>query len=121
MESVSIDQILQLVFNLSLAAPGVAALIAVLISIGKMFGFVKDGYAPLALNILNTLFALAIGVVVVFFPSVNFGGLDAFLKSLSGTLTAFLPVLAILVRWLAPQVYNAFRGFPLLGYTHTKG
>lgn len=120
MEVTTIEQIVLLIFSLSVAAPGAAALIVVLINVLKMFGVVKDGQAPLFTNIFNILVALAIGILAVWFPNVGWDSLDAFLQSLSGTLTAFLPLLAILVKWLAPLFYKAIRGTPLLGYTHTR-
>lgn len=119
MDSPTIEFLLQLIFNLSLAVPGGAALIVVLISIGKMLGWVKDEHSQVAVNILNVLFALVIGVLAIFFPTVNIPGLDAFLQSLAGTLTAFLPLLAILIRWLAPYFYKAVRGVPLIGFSYS--
>jgi len=119
METVTIESLLYLIFALTVAAPGATALVVVLVNILKMFGVVKDGAAVLWTNILNVLFAVTLGVLAFFFPAVNIGGLDEFLNSLSGTLTAFLPLLAILVKWLAPLMYGAVRGVPLLGYTHS--
>lgn len=116
----TIENIVKLVFGLAVAAPGAAALVVVLVNIGKMLGWVKDDKAGVAVNVLNVLFAVVLGVLALFFPSVNIGGLDDFLNGLSGTLTAFLPLLAILVKWLAPFFYGAVRNVPLLGYSHSK-
>lgn len=116
----TIENLVQLLFHLAVAAPGSAALIVVLISLGKMLGIVKDGKSPQWVNILNVVFALLLGVLATFFPTVNIGGLDAFLQSLAGTLTAFLPLLAILVKWLAPLFYGAVKDVPLLGFSYSS-
>lgn len=116
METSTIETLVKLLFGLAIAAPGSAALVVVLVNILKMIGIVKDTQAGLAVNILNIAIAVILGVLALFFPAVNLGGLDEFLKSLSGTLTAFLPLLAILVKWLAPFFYNSVRGIPLIGY-----
>ena len=116
----SIEKLLELLFHLAIAAPGAAALIVILVNIGKALKWVKDDTAQLAVNILNVVFAVVIGVLATWFPTVNVGSLDALLESLAGTLTVFLPVLVILVKWIAPLFYGAVRGVPLLGYTHSK-
>lgn len=120
MDTPTIETLVKLLFGLVIAAPGSAALVVVLINILKMVGLVKDSQSKLAINILNVVIAIILGVLAFFFPHVNLGGLDDFLKSLSGTLTAFLPLLAILVKWLAPMFYDAVRGVPLLGYHFKK-
>lgn len=120
MATPTIETLVKLLFGLAIAAPGSAALVVVLINILKMIGLVKDTQSGLAVNILNVVIAIVLGVLALFFPNVNIGGLDEFLKSLSGTLTAFLPLLAILVKWLAPYFYGAIRGVPLLGYHFKK-
>lgn len=116
MENPTIEFLLGLLFNLALFAPGAGLLAVVLVNIGKMFKIVKDGMSQVALNIVNVVFAVVIGVLAVFFPGVNIPGLDAVFGSLANTLTAFLPLLMVLMRWIAPEIYGAMRGFPVLGH-----
>lgn len=120
MDTPTIETLLKLLFGLAIAAPGSAALVVVLVNILKMVGVVKDSQSKLAVNLLNVLIAIVLGILAAFFPNVSIGGLDELLKSLSGILTAFLPLLAILVKWLAPLFYDAVRGTPLLGYHFKK-
>lgn len=120
MENTTIEALVQLLFNLSVAVPGMAALVVVVVNILKMFKVVTDGNAPFFVNVLNIGFAVVIGVLALFFPAVNIPGLDETFGSLAGMLTAFLPLLAILVKWLAPLFYKAIRGFPVLGFHYKK-
>jgi len=115
----TIEFFLKLLFNLVLATPGATALVVVLVNIGKVIGWVKDNNAEVAINVLNVVMAIVIGCLALFLPNLNIPGLDATFGSLAATLTAFLPLLAILVKWLAPTVYGAFRGVPLVGHSHT--
>ena len=120
MDNPTIEFLLKLLFDLAYLAPGAAALVVVLANIGKMFGWVKDGATQVTFNLLNVLFAVVIGVLALFFPTVNIPGLDKTFGDLAGYLTAFLPLLAILVKWLSPALYGAIRGVPVLGYHHPK-
>ena len=120
MDNPTIEFLLHLLFGVALVAPGATALVVVLVNVGKLFGVVKDGHAPAFVNILNVLFALVFGVLAKFFPAVNVPGLDTTVGSISATLTAFLPLLVIAVKWLAPKFYPALQGVPVLGYHFPK-
>lgn len=120
MDNPTISFLLELLFGVALVAPGATTLVIVLVNIGKLFGAVKDSTAPTAVNVLNILFAIAFGVLAKFFPDVNIPGMDATFGAISGTLTAFLPLLALAVKWLAPKLYPVLRGVPVLGYHFSK-
>lgn len=119
MDNPTIETLVQLLFHLAVFVPGTATLAAVLVNILKVLGVVQDDGAPVALNIINVIFAVLIGVIVIFFPLVNIPGLDATFGSLASTLAAFLPLLVILVNWLAPKAHAALRGIPLVGYSYS--
>lgn len=120
MENPTIEFLLGLLFNLALFAPGAGLLAVVLVNVGKIFKIVKDDFAQVSLNILNVVFAIVIGVLALFFPGVDIPGLDKTFGSLADTLTAFLPLLMMLMRWITPEVYGAMRGVPVLGYHYKK-
>ena len=120
MENVTVEFLLQLIFGLVVTTPGATALIVVLVNILKMTPWVTDDMAPKVVNILTVLTALVLGLLVMFVPSFSLPGLDNTFASVAQVLTAFLPVLMILIKWLSPYFYKAVRGVPVIGYHFEK-
>jgi len=118
-QPVATDYWVDLLFGLIVTVPGFTALGVVIVNVLKIPGWVTDGSATLWQNILSVLFAILIGCLIHFFPNVSIPALDVKFGQLAQTLTALLPIFAILYSWLAPILHNAIRGFPFLGHSNS--
>jgi len=118
-EPTDIDFLVQLLFGLAVTVPGFTALGVMLVNLLKIPGWVTDGNAQIALNIFNILSAVVIGLVTLFLPNVDVTGFDLTFGKLAGALTVLLPTFVLLYKWLAPYFYQAIRGVPVVGYSHT--
>ena len=97
---------------------GVAALIAALVNVGKVFGMIPDGKAQ---NVSATLSLAAFAIFVglkLFAPEVNIDGLDAQAAQVA---EAVLYILGFVVQIGLPGHVHRFLSkseVPLLGYQH---
>lgn len=101
-----------------LALGGVAALVAILVNVGKQIGWVPDGSAPTAALGLNLVAFVAFVLLKIFAPEMDVAGLDAGAQQLA---TILVQVLAFVMQLGASRVANAaVRGTPIIGYSHSE-
>ena len=97
---------------------GFAALIALLINIGKAAGWVKDGQAPIVSAGLNLLGLAGLFATKVFWPEVQIGVVDA---QVSDFVQVGVVVFTYILQLLASKGANAaIKGVPVVGYSHTE-
>lgn len=118
MDAPTIENLVKILFGLVLTAPGASALGVVIVNLLKIPGWVKDDKAQFAINVVNVLFALFFGAASLF-TSWNIPGLDLKFADFAKVLTVFLPVFALIFKWLAPYLYRVVRGVPVVGYSHS--
>lgn len=97
---------------------GFAALIALLINIGKAAGWVKDGQAPIVSAALNLLGLAGLLAAKVFAPDIDLAGVDA---QVSDFVQVGVVVTTYVLQLLASKGANAaIKGVPVVGYSHTE-
>lgn len=98
------------------ALVGVAALITLLINLGKKFGIVKDGMAPTWSAGLNLIGLALLLMTRQYFPDMDINGLD-------GEITKFVEVAAVVVAYIvqltgSKYFHSLLRSVPLVGASH---
>lgn len=119
MENLTLEFLFSLVLGLAITAPGGTALLVFILNFLKAAGVIKDDKAQVAFNLLNLLFVVTIGLIMIFVPGFDYNLLDTKLVGLASTLMTFLPVLSLIIKWLGPLFYQSVRGVPILGYSHS--
>ncbi|MBX3004577.1 MAG: hypothetical protein KF821_01970 [Anaerolineales bacterium] len=105
-------------FTSFLALAGVAALVAVLVNIGKLVGWVPDGAAPTAALLLNLGAFVVFAGLKIYAPDVDVAGLDAGAQQIA---TILVQVLAFVAQLGVSRAANAaVRGVPVIGYSHSQ-
>ena len=111
-------ELLQSVFAQWEVCLGAAAIIAVVINVGKSFGWLKDGQAQNASFVLNLLGLVALGALRVFKPEVSITELDAQAAQLANVLSV---VVAYVVQLLGSKTTHlVLSGVPLFGKSFSK-
>lgn len=99
---------------------GVAALVTVLINIGKIFKVVKDGTADKWNQGAQLLIALILFIWGLVSPdTLDLGKVDAFAQEVADLGILIVPIIPILIKW-GTAVYGWIKGLPILGYSNTK-
>lgn len=96
---------------------GVAAVIAVVINLLKVFGLVKDGQAPIYSTGLNVLCLAVLFALQIFAPEVDVAGVDA-------TAAKFAEAAMVVIGFFvqiggAKLVHSLLKGVPLVGKSHS--
>lgn len=109
------NEFLNSVVTLFLSLGGFAALVSMLVNVGKWFGIVKDGSAEAWIKMINLAGLVAVGVVMVFFPDFDFLGLDAILGSLAALLGLLFPLFLPGMNLVSKFTYEFVKYTPLIG------
>ena len=117
--------ILQTILALYLSLAGFAAIITFVINVGKKFGWVKDGIAEKWSQWLSFGGLVVVGVLYFVAPDA-IPYVDNILGALANLGGVLLPIAALILGWPVAVGVSAFthsktRGFPLFGYSHSKG
>jgi hypothetical protein len=110
-------------FSQFLLLAGYAALVAVVINVGKMAGFISEtgkGWftAVRASAILNILGFAGFVYLKVVHPEIDISSIDETLNVAAGWIVGFLMLLAQLK--VSPFVHDSIAGLPLVGKQFTK-
>lgn len=97
---------------------GVAALIALIINVLKVFGVVKDGTAQTWSAGLNLAAMVVLFVLKVFVPTVSIDGMDA-------KIAEFVPVMTVVVGYIVQLLSSklthlAVKGIPVIGWSNSE-
>jgi hypothetical protein len=100
------------------ALAGFAALVAVLVNIFKLAGWVQDGQAPAWVLVINLVGFIAFIALKIFAPAVDLGQVDAVLAGIAQFLVF---ILGIVVQLFVSRVTHekALRGLPLIGKSYS--
>lgn len=102
-----------------LALGGVAALIAVLVNLGKSFGLVSDGTADIWSTGLNLVGLLVLFVLKIVAPNISLPNVDKTAATIAQLLTL---VLQLFFQFGVSKVaYASIRGVPVIGKSFTLG
>lgn len=108
---------LNLIFPTFVALLGFPALLAALINIGKVFGWIPDGLAPRVVLYANLVALIAVG----YFAFTGKIDILTAIDNQLGVAAAFLVTFTTFVAelGLAKGFNNALRGTPIIGYSHS--
>jgi hypothetical protein len=100
-----------------LALGGVAAVIALLINVGKRAGWIKDGQATSASLLLNLVGLVGLGLLRVFAPDFDIAGLDGIAAQIAEAGTILLGLVWQL--FISRQTHEQVKGVPVIGKSFT--
>lgn len=94
-----------------------AAVVTVLINIGKTLGIVKDGTAKTWSFILNMILMIALLVMKIFVPGAMVETADQTLTTISEVLLSVLAILGLMMP-VSNKVYSAVKGVSVIGKSY---
>ncbi len=100
-----------------LALAGFAALIALLVNVGKLIGFIKDGDAVKWSGGLNLLGILALFVTRLFLPTFDVSGIDQTLLTIATVGSYILGY--VLELGISKLTHIAVKGLPVIGKSYS--
>lgn len=107
----------QILVGIAAALIGLPALVAIVISILKYFGIVKDGDANTWSVLLNVIGLTGLYTWKLFDPTVLIPTVDEKLMILAKALGVLFSLFVQLK--VSPAFYNSIRGIPLIGFSHS--
>ncbi|MFA5035712.1 MAG: hypothetical protein WC479_00855 [Candidatus Izemoplasmatales bacterium] len=100
-----------------IALAGFAALVALLVNVGKLIGFIKDGDAVKWSGGLNLLGILALFITRLFLPTFDVSGIDQTLLTIATIGTYVLSYVMSL--GISKLTHIAVKGLPVIGKSYS--
>lgn len=100
-----------------LALAGFAALVALLVNVGKLFGWIKDGDAVKWSGGLNLLGILALFVTRLFLPTFDVSGINSVMLTIATVGSYILSY--VMELGISKLTHIAVKGLPVIGKSYS--
>jgi hypothetical protein len=115
MQTSSIDfgpflQIVQEVLSVIKGMTALAAVLTMIVNFAKSHGYIPDGTADVAFQILNLIAIVVLCLAKYFSPSLDFGALNAMIKAMLDNFAVIVPAVLVLVKLIGQILHGSLRG-----------